>query len=85
MKIGHTIDNNGFYTGDVLSESGLTPPVTVLCPNGFYKPKWNGSAWVEGLTQTEIDAITNVVPIPSLQEQVQQMQAVINDIIFGGI
>ncbi len=24
---------------------------------GFYKPKWNGVGWVEGLTQSEIDAI----------------------------
>lgn len=59
MKIGHSIDSNGYLTGDILEDSGIEPQVTVLCPDGFYKPKWNGSAWMEGLTQSEIDAIKN--------------------------
>lgn len=59
MKIGHKIDSNGFLVEDILDESGITPDVTVICPDGFYKPKWSGTAWVEGLTQEEIDAIRN--------------------------
>lgn len=59
MKIGHLIDGSGFLTEDVLAGSGIDPDVTVLCPDGFYKPKWNRTAWVEGLTQAEVDAIVN--------------------------
>jgi hypothetical protein len=68
MKIGHAIDSNGFWTGDVLTDSEETPDVTVLCPDGFHKPKWNGSAWIEGLTQSEIDEIVNR-PTPKTPEQ----------------
>jgi hypothetical protein len=73
MKIGHTIDTNGFLTGDVLE--GETPDVTVMCPNGFYKPKWNGTAWVDGLTQAEIDAIKNAPVPPSEIDELKSRQA----------
>lgn len=84
MKIGHTIDSNGFLTGDILDDSGITPDVTALCPDGFHKPKWNGSVWVEGMTQAEIDAIQNAPSTPSLQQQISDMQDVINLLLVGG-
>jgi hypothetical protein len=85
MKIGHTIDSNGFLTGDILEDSEIAPQVTVICPDGFHKPKWNGSAWVEGLTQAEIDAINNAPTVPGLQQQISEMQDMINLIIAGGL
>lgn len=75
MKIGHTIDANGFLTGDVLEGSNITPNVTVICPDGFYKPKWNGTAWVEGLTQSEIDAVRNQPQPPTQEERLSAMEA----------
>lgn len=62
------IDSNGFYIEDVILQNGEVTPtdcIEIICPDGFYKPKWNGNAWVEGLTQVEIDAIKNVVMPPT--------------------
>lgn len=76
MKIGHTIDSNGFYTGDVLSDSEETPDVAVFCPDGFYKPKWNGSAWVEGITAQEIHDILNRPVVETAdQKEIDQLRA----------
>lgn len=85
MKIGHTIDSNGFLTGDVLEDSGETPDVTVICPDGFNKPHWNGTQWGEGLTQQEIDAIQNAPTVPSPHQQISDLQDMINLIIAGGL
>ena len=57
-------------------------------PVGFYLPKWDGEKWVEGLSQTEIDAIINQ-PQPKtelelLREQVAQQQEIIDAMLNGG-
>jgi hypothetical protein len=73
MKIGHTIDVNGFYTGDVIQKSGVVPDVTEICPDGFHKPKWDGTAWVEGITPEELGAIpTNPPTIEQRLEAAEQ-------------
>jgi hypothetical protein len=75
MKIGHTIDSNGYLTGDVLEDNEITPDVTVLCPDGFYKPKWDGFAWVEGLTQMELDEIHNRSVPESDAQKIARLEA----------
>lgn len=43
---------------------------------GFYLPKWDGEKWVEGLTQTEIDAIKAEAPKePTPEERIAEMEA----------
>jgi len=42
--------------------------IEVLCPEGFYKPKWDGEKWIEGLTQSEIDTLKNTVEKPTQEE-----------------
>lgn len=74
MKIGHKIDESGFWTGDVLDGSGVTPHVTVICPDGFHKPKWNGSQWVEGLTAAELEARKNAPKAPFLTDEVAALK-----------
>ena len=70
MKLFRKIDEQGYFIEDVLFESHptiivdevevLDPQyIDVPCYGGFYKPKWNGSEWVEGLTELEIDDIRN--------------------------
>jgi hypothetical protein len=79
------IDSNGFYIEDVILQDGKVTPtdcIEIICPDGFYKPKWNGTEWIEGLTQAEIDAIKNVVMPPTLEEQLATAQvynATLND------
>lgn len=31
--------------------------VTTLCPPGFHKPRWDGTAWVEGKAKSDLDAL----------------------------
>lgn len=63
MKKVLRTDNNGYFIEDVILEVNEETPndcIETLCPEGFYKPKWNGTEWVEGLTQIEIDALNNI-------------------------
>jgi hypothetical protein len=69
------IDENGFFIKpDIVEESSALTKnqVQILCPNGFYKPKWNGEQWIEGLTNEEIDAIKASVPAQPTPEELQQ-------------
>jgi hypothetical protein len=54
----YIIDNNGFYLGlntqKAVDEQGLLF-VTIAPPTELIKAKWNGTLWVEGATQQEID------------------------------
>lgn len=71
------IDINGFFIEDVLLKDGEVAPldcIDVMCPQGFYKPKWNGSEWVEGLTQAEIDALKLVPQEPSEAERLDALE-----------
>lgn len=76
MKKIIRIDETGLFIEDVLiKEDELIPTdcIEIYCPNGFYLPKWNGTEWVEGLTQDEIDALNNqpreLTEIELLQEE----------------
>lgn len=56
------IDDSGVFIEDVIVKekpSDMKNLIEVSCPDGFYKPKWNGAAWVEGLSQEELDIIKN--------------------------
>lgn len=70
MKIGHTIDADGYFTGDVLEGSGITPNVTTICPDGFYRPRWDGSQWVEGGSAPDPGP-----HIPTAEERIAQLEA----------
>lgn len=72
------IDNNGFFVEDVIlkdSEEILVDYIQTECPDGFYKPKWNGTEWVEGLTQEEIEEFKNKPRELSEIEQLKIIQA----------
>jgi len=62
----YIIDNNGFYLGlntpKAVQEQGLLF-VTIAPPTELIKAKWNGTEWIEGATQEEIDeANKSIVP-----------------------
>jgi hypothetical protein len=75
MKIGVAVDTNGFYVTDVLEgmalDEGMTL-VTVPCPDGFYKPKWDGSAWVEGKSSDDILNEAKAAKIAELNQMCNQ-------------
>ena len=52
-------------------------------PDGFYWPKYDGTKWVEALTQAEIDAIkANAQPIMStLDERVTAVETDVDAVV----
>jgi len=79
MYFARIIDENGFFVCDDFVDELTEFTIETLCPQGFYKPKWDGTKWVEGLTQEEIDAIKNVEIEPTeteiLKSQVLELQS----------
>jgi hypothetical protein len=73
------IDDQGFYVEPViigddeeLGENLIETPI----PEGFYRPKWNGNEWVEGLTSEEIEALKQQhQPQPSELDLLKQENA----------
>jgi hypothetical protein len=55
------IDSQGYYVAPDFAEKidGVYKMpddcVEIPFPDGMFKPKWDGTQWVEGLTQTEVD------------------------------
>ena len=65
------IDENGMFRGDSFVEEITEFTIETPCPQGFYKPKWNGIEWVEGATQEYIDSLKNTVTEPTIEEQIR--------------
>ena len=76
------------FSFDAKTEIGLD----VKPAQGLYQPKWNGTEWVEGLTQEEIDERKAQAepPEPTLEEKITEHDIKIVtleqeiDTIFGG-
>lgn len=62
------IDTNGLFIRDDFVDELTEFTIETPCPDGFYLPKWSGSAWIEGKTADEIAAIKNV-PVEKTSEQ----------------
>lgn len=76
MYFVRIIDENGLFIRDDFVEELTELTIETQCEGGFYKPKWNGKEWIEGLTQTEIDTIKNVqVPKTEIEELREQILA----------
>ncbi len=72
MKKVLKINEDGFFIEDVVLEDEESIPegcIEVECPQGFYKPRWDGSMWIEGLTQEEIEELKNK-PVPKTELEI---------------
>lgn len=72
------IDINGMFIEDAFVDELNELTIEAICPAGFYHPKWDGSKWVEGLTQTEIDAIIASAPAP--QPTIEELTATVAEL-----
>jgi hypothetical protein len=58
MRVVSKIDEQGFFLEDVLLDNDAPLPssehVESRPPQGFHKPKWDGTSWVEGKPEGEI-------------------------------
>ncbi len=72
------IDANGLFVEDVLLEEGQDVPVDCIVidvPEGLYLPKWDGTSWIEGKAQSEIDALKNVIVVPSDEDRISALES----------
>ena len=80
------IDEQGFFLEDGFVEDLTEFTIETPCPAGFYRPKWNGEKWVEGLTQEEIAELTKPVPQePTVEERLQMAEDTIMFMLMGGM
>ena len=68
------VDENGFFIEDAFVDELTEFTIETPCPAGFYKPKWDGENWVEGLTQAEIDVIK--APKPQAPTDIELIDAI---------
>jgi hypothetical protein len=81
------IDENGMFIEDAFVEELTEFTIETPCPAGFYRPKWNGKEWVEGLTQEQIDAIKaqSTPAEPSLEDRIIALEIMELERLFGGM
>ena len=73
-----TIDSNGFFVEDAFVDELTEFTIEAPCPDGFYLPRWNGTAWVEGKTADEIAAIkAGAKSEPTIEERVASTESAI--------
>lgn len=86
MKFVRLIDESGMFIEDIFVEELTEFTIETPCPGGSYHPKWNGTEWVEGLTQEEIQAIKDsALPTePTLEERLQALEVIELERILGG-
>jgi hypothetical protein len=89
MKQVYKIDSDGFYLEPVIIEDADTLPdncVEEFPTKGLYKHRWNGQEWEEGLTQEEIQTITNAPqPLSELDQLKKQQTDLIFDLMMNGV
>jgi len=59
-KFVRIIDNQGYFIEDAFVEELTEFTIEEPCQGGFYRPKWNGSKWTEGLSVAEINSLKGV-------------------------
>jgi len=80
----HIIDSNGLFIEDAFVEELTEFTIEEPCPDGFYKPKWDGSQWIEGMSQAEIDSLKNVVAEPTEAERIKALEDTMLAVLLGG-
>ena len=83
MKYVRLIDENGLFIEDAFVKELTEFTIETLCEESFYKPKWNGKKWIEGLTQIEIDAIKNVATPkePLIEDRIKNLELAILEVL----
>lgn len=86
MKQCRRIDADGLFIEDVLlqDDEELTDDlIEAPCPEGFYKPRWDGAQYIEGATQEYIDSLTGVITQPTTDEKLEELALNVNDALLA--
>lgn len=73
--LGYFLDDKGFIDHvDFVNEKTTGNYITVSVPTGLNKPQWNGTQWIEGLSNDELNEIHKTEIKPSeVQKQLSAM------------
>ena len=65
------IDEQGYFISDEFVDEDKLEPTHILtvCPAGFYRPRWNGTEWVEGGQAPE-----PTPPEPTIEERLNKVE-----------
>lgn len=74
LKQVYDVDSNGYIKNIYVEESDSTRYIKVDPPNGLYRPRWNGTEWVEDMEQSEIDELYNQPKQPTAEERVTELE-----------
>lgn len=77
-----------FKEGNLITDFGDKTMVLTDLPKPliYIKPRWNGTKWIEGATQEEIDELTKVKPQPLTQdERIRELESIVNLLLMGGL
>lgn len=81
MKYVHIIDLNGLFVEDTFVDELTEFTIETPCQEGFYRPKWDGFQWIEGLTQAEIDSVKNVITEPTDTERITALENALLEVL----
>lgn len=83
------VDKEGNFIRDdftFVTETEIGLDVPPAQGQGFYSPKWNGTEWIEGLTDEEILEITKpVLQKPTVEERLNIAEDTIMFMLMGGM
>jgi hypothetical protein len=78
-------ETNLFIRDDFTFDEESEIALDVAPAQGLYLPKWNGTEWVEGMAQEDIDLLKNVVVEPTIEERLQALEIMELERILGGM
>lgn len=70
MIFARKIDEQGYFICDAFVEEITELTIETPCPAGFYRPRWDGTQWVEGGT-----APAPVVQPPTEEDRLSAVEA----------
>ena len=87
MREAYKVDEQGFYIEPVLVQGNEVARglIDVRIPEGFHKPKFNGTSWIEGITQAELDVINNMPKVKSESEQIAELQSIVDQLLLDSL
>ena len=78
MVLVRIIDENGYFIKDAFVDKVTEFTIETPCPNGLYRPQWDGKQWVEG------GAAPDPIPTqPTAEERLSALEDVITDMLFA--
>lgn len=99
LKVVYEINEQGFIIehyvgefkeGNLITDFGDKTMVLTVLPKPliYIKPRWNGTKWIEGATQEEIEESTKVEPSPPtqtviLEQRLADLELMLAEILFN--